>query len=189
MSFKKNFSQAVDEISETTFNGENEWDLKSVQDPVPMAPASAGDDSAGTTTTHITKDTTINGSVSTRGSLKIEGTITGNVECDKDIYLKGRIEGDVSAENIEMTESEIKGNVTVKSSAVMKAKSVMKGDLIAKTTEINGKVEGCVNANESIIILSDGNVAGDITTSCFEVSKGAVINGKVTIEKTGNSRQ
>ncbi len=197
MSFKKNFSQAVDEISETAVKGSNEkymekliadpgneWSMKTLPDPVPNAVSTVTDDPVGTTVTHITGDTTINGSVSTRGSLKIEGAIIGNVDCAKDIHLRGKIEGDVSAENIEMTESEIKGNVTVKSSAVLKAKSVMKGDLHARTAEINGTVEGCVSANESVVILSNGNVTGDITTASFEVAKGAVINGKVTIDKT-----
>ena len=101
MSFKKNFSQAVDEISETAANGSNDnYNEMLIADPAPQAISSTDDDSVGTTVTHITSDTTINGSVSTRGSLKLEGSVIGNVECAKDIHLRGKIEGDVSAEKI-----------------------------------------------------------------------------------------
>ena len=88
-----------------------------------------------------------------------------------------------------MTESEIKGNVEIKSSAVMKVKSVMKGDLKAKTAQINGTVAGNVVVEGALVILSEGRITGDIATTSFEVSKGAVINGKVTIEKSDNSNK
>lgn len=86
MSFKKNFSQAVDEISQkaakvenpTSTGKENETAQADKEkaaiftdQSVPVSVVAANDKSAGTTLTYITKDTTINGSVSTRGSRDI----------------------------------------------------------------------------------------------------------------------
>jgi cytoskeletal protein CcmA (bactofilin family) len=194
MSIRLNFIQAFDEVTqlgsadkskedkktENLKNGGRETDMRERADE-PFAQSGMGSEERDAKTI-ITRDTQIDGSVTTKGSLDVDGVIIGNVSCEKSITIRGKVEGDISADDINMQSSDIKGNITVKSSAVMQKNSGIVGDLNAKTAEINGSVEGNIKAGESLVILSEAKISGDISTAVLEVSKGAVINGKVTID-------
>lgn len=132
--------------------------------------------------TIITKDSRIEGLLKTKHRLEVDGEIVGNVSCEKSLTVTGKIIGDILAERINSQGSHLEGNVSIKQDAIIESNSVIVGNLSAEDIEINGTVEGDVKASNSLVILENGQVFGDIITPKIKISEGAVIKGNVKVE-------
>ncbi len=86
---------------------------------------------------HINSNTVIEGSIKTRGSLRIDGTLRGTLECEGRVVIgsSGLIEGEIKCENAEI-EGNIKANVTVTDLLTLKAKAKVQGDIVTKKLAI-----------------------------------------------------
>jgi cytoskeletal protein CcmA (bactofilin family) len=97
-------------------------------------------------------------------------TFTGTILAASDIRVDGVLEG----------------NVTTKGKFVVGETGHIKGDIICKTADILGKVNGKITANEFLALKSTANVTGDITMEQILIEVGAKFLGYCNMS-TNNS--
>ena len=95
-----------------------------------------------------------------------QGTeVIGNINTSGDIRLDGTLEGNLNS----------KGKVVVGNTGKTK------GDIVCRTTDIFGQVEGTLNVSEIISLKSSSKVSGTIVTSKISIEAGAIFNGTCTM--------
>ncbi len=95
-----------------------------------------------------------------------QGTeVIGNINTTGDIRLDGSLEGNLNS----------KGKVVVGNTGKTK------GDIICRTTDIFGQVEGTLNVAEIVSLKSSSKVSGTIITAKLSIEAGAVFNGTCTM--------
>ncbi len=127
--------------------------------------------------TVITKGTTINGSISSDGSLEINGTITGDVECLGKLSITGKIVGNSSAAEVYVNTERLEGCITSEGSVKVGLGTVIIGDIVATSGVIAGAVKGEIDVNGPIVIDSTAIIKGNIKAKSVQINNGAVIEG------------
>ena len=87
--------------------------------------------------------------------------ISGNMKVNGFIRIDGDIDGNLETD----------GNVIVGENARIR------GDLTAKSVIIGGIIKGNITANESVKILADAAVIGDVISRKVQVDGSAIIHG------------
>lgn len=101
--------------------------------------------------TLIGANTKIEGNITFRGGLRIDGEVCGNINCE---------EGQ-------------------QSTLVISEKATVEGQVHVGHVVINGTLIGPVNASESLELLSAARVTGDVEYQRIEIQQGAVIEGRL----------
>lgn len=127
--------------------------------------------------TVITKGTTINGSISSDGSLEINGTITGDVECLGKLSITGKIKGNSSAAEIYVNTERLEGSITSEGSVKVGLGTVVIGDVVGTSGVIAGAIKGEIDINGPIVIDSTAIIKGNIKAKSVQINNGAVIEG------------
>ncbi len=127
--------------------------------------------------TVITKGTTINGSISSDGSLEVNGTITGDVECLGKLSITGKIVGNSSAAEVYVNTERLEGSITSEGSVKVGLGTVIIGDIVATSGVIAGAIKGEVDINGPIVIDSTAIIKGNIKAKSVQINNGAVIEG------------
>ncbi len=127
--------------------------------------------------TVITKGTTINGSISSDGSLEINGTISGDVECLGKLSITGKITGNSSAAEVYVNTERLEGSITSEGSVKVGLGTVIIGDIVATSGVIAGAVKGEIDVNGPIVIDSTAIIKGNIKAKSVQINNGAVIEG------------
>ena len=148
-------------------------DTKEKSMPKLRSTAIANDDEV----TVITKGTTINGSISSDGSLEINGTITGDVECLGKLSITGKIVGNSSAAEVYVNTERLEGSITSEGSVKVGLGTVIIGDIVASSGVIAGAVKGEIDVNGPIVIDSTAIIKGNIKAKSVQINNGAVIEG------------
>ncbi|MBL4597231.1 MAG: polymer-forming cytoskeletal protein [Robiginitomaculum sp.] len=99
-------------------------------------------------------------SQSTPSILSADLAITGSITSDGEIQLDGSVEGDIRA-----------GSITIGE------KSVVKGEVVADTIIVRGKVLGKLRGRQ-IQLAATARVEGDITHSSLSMENGAFFEGQ-----------
>jgi len=78
----------------------------------------------------IGKGTTIEGNIDTSGNIRIEGRVIGNIKSRAKIALgnSSQVDGNVTAQNADI-EGHVKGKIDISEVLVLKATSVITGDI------------------------------------------------------------
>lgn len=127
--------------------------------------------------TVIAKGTSINGSISSDGSLDIMGTITGDVECLGKLSITGKIAGNSSAAEVYVNTERLDGSITSEGSVKVGLGTVIVGDIVATSGVIAGAVKGEIDINGPIVIDSTAIIKGNIKAKSVQINNGAVIEG------------
>lgn len=127
--------------------------------------------------TVISKGTSINGSISSDGSLEIMGTITGDVECLGKLSITGKIVGNSSAAEVYVNTERLEGSITSEGSVKVGLGTVILGDIVATSGVIAGAVKGEIDINGPIVIDSTAIIKGNIKAKSVQINNGAVIEG------------
>jgi excisionase family DNA binding protein len=103
--------------------------------------------------------------------LDVDASMQGNMVFKDPVNLRinGTFEGGLDT----------KGNLTIGENAVVKA------DIRGEAIKIAGTVIGDIMASKGLNIIPPGKVTGDIKTPVIAISEGAVFEGKVQMQKTG----
>lgn len=139
-----------------------------------VSAASVGDESE---TTIICKGTTINGDISTDGSLEIMGSITGDVECQGRLSISGKVIGNCTANEVYLSTERQEGSVKSESSIKVGLGTVVVGDIVGTSAVIEGAVKGEIDIKGPIIIDSTAVIKGNIKAKSIQINNGAVIEG------------
>ncbi|MCL2334446.1 MAG: polymer-forming cytoskeletal protein [Endomicrobia bacterium] len=102
-------------------------------------------------------------------------------------------EGNISTEKTISIDGILKGNIVKAAGVLIGAKADIKGDINAEVVMIAGKITGNITALESIEILPQAVVAGDIKTNILTVQEGAHFEGRSSMipdaEENGAEKQ
>ncbi|MFW5630172.1 MAG: polymer-forming cytoskeletal protein [Acetivibrio ethanolgignens] len=132
---------------------------------------------SGENTTIITKGTTINGSISSDGSLEVFGTITGDIECLGKLSIVGTVSGSSTAKEIYVNTSRLEGNLNSQGSVKVGVGTIVVGDISGTSAVIAGAVKGEVDVNGPVIVDSTAIVKGNINAKSVQINNGAVLDG------------
>lgn len=127
--------------------------------------------------TVITKGTTINGSISTDGSLDIMGTVNGDIECLGKLSITGKVKGNSTAAEIFINTERFEGSLMSEGSVKIALGTVVIGDINANSGVIAGAVKGEIDVNGPVVIDSTAIIKGNIKAKSVQVNNGAVIEG------------
>ena len=101
-------------------------------------------------------------------SISIKGDLSGN----EDLVIEGKVEGKIDLPSNQLT---------------IGANGTARAEVTAKSVVIVGRVSGNVTATERIEIQATGIVEGDVSAPRLIVAEGAVVNGSVSMGKTGEA--
>lgn len=152
---------------------EEQVDEKKVADKKLRAASVANEDDV----TVISKGTTINGSISSDGSLEIMGNITGDVECLGKLSITGKIVGNSTAAEVYVNTERLDGSINSEGSVKVGLGTVVVGDIIATSGVIAGAVKGEIDINGPIVIDSTAIIKGNIKAKSVQINNGAVVEG------------
>jgi cytoskeletal protein CcmA (bactofilin family) len=172
----ENMDDNVDlELLEALNADEEAEKADAMEKPMPKlrSTALANDDDV----TVITKGTTINGSISSDGSLEINGSITGDVECLGKLSITGKIIGNSSAAEVYVNTERLEGSITSEGSVKVGLGTVIIGDIVATSGVIAGAIKGEIDVNGPIVIDSTAIIKGNIKAKSVQINNGAVIEG------------
>lgn len=144
-----------------------------------------GDAPADDETTVITRGTTINGGISSDGSLEIMGTITGDVECLGKLSVFGHISGNVTARDVVVDTKRLAGNIESEGSVEVVVGTIIIGDITGTSATIAGAVKGNIDVNGPVTVDSTAIVKGSIKAKSIQVNTGAVVDGYCSLNYAG----
>lgn len=127
--------------------------------------------------TVITKGTTINGSITSDGSLEIMGTIHGDIDCLGKLTIVGEVVGNSMASEVFVNTSRLEGSINSEGSVKINAGTVVIGDITASSGVIAGAVKGQIDINGPIVVDANAVVKGNINAKSVQINNGAVIDG------------
>lgn len=143
------------------------------------------DESSDDETTVITRGTTINGGISSDGSLEIMGTITGDVECLGKLSVFGHISGNVTARDVVVNTKRLAGNIESEGSVEVVVGTIIIGDITGTSATIAGAVKGNIDVNGPVTVDSTAIVKGSIKAKSIQVNTGAVVDGYCSLNYAG----
>ena len=143
----------------------------------PAAPAFDSDAEAKSDVTVITKGTTINGSITSDGSLEVMGTIAGDIECLGKLTIVGNVNGNSTASEFYDNTSRLDGSIISKGSVKIGVGTVVVGDITASSSVIAGAVKGQIDVNGPVIVDSTAVIKGNINAKAVQINNGAVLEG------------
>lgn len=129
--------------------------------------------------TVISKNTIIDGNVSSLANMQIDGNIKGNVQTTRNIDMSGKVIGDVTCNNAGMMAAAMQGNISLKGRMRMDRDTILIGDLSSQYADINGRIRGKLDIVGKAELKRDAVVFGDINASTIAVTDGAIIQGYV----------
>ncbi len=172
--------QADFEIPAETENFENEkieeesiemsGDVNEFENVLSEGPAS---DEVGS----ITVGMTINGNISSEGSLDLLGTVIGDINIKGKLNISGSITGNSNAAEIFADSAKITGEVISSGAVKVGQESVIIGNITANSAVIAGAVKGNIDVHGPVILDTSAIVMGDIKSKSVQINNGAVIEG------------
>lgn len=135
--------------------------------------------------TVIARGTSINGGVSSNGSLKILGNIEGDVDCLGQLYIYGKVSGNVTGSEVVIKTDRLNGNIECEGELKIEVGTVIIGDVSGAAAVIAGAVKGNIDVNGPVTIDSTAIIKGNITAKSIQVNNGAVVDGYCSLNYAG----
>jgi cytoskeletal protein CcmA (bactofilin family) len=137
----------------------------------------------------ISSLTTINGTVSSKGHIRVEGNVIGDVFAYGDIKVTGKVAGDIEGGNIELGGCIIEGDIKARGDVNIGKDSTLTGDMSGQLITIDGKIKGNVEAAKGAHMSGTSLIKGSITAPTLSMSAGAELQGKVNVAKDDELEQ
>lgn len=131
----------------------------------------------------ISSSTTINGTVSSKGHIRIEGGVIGDVFAYGDIKITGKVAGDIDGSNIELGGCVVDGDIKARGDVAIGKDSSLSGNMSGQIITIDGKIKGNIDAAKGAHMSGTSVVKGSITAPTLSMSAGAELIGKVEVAK------
>lgn len=128
-------------------------------------------------TSVITPGMTVNGDVTTEGSLEILGTVSGNIDVAGKLNVTGHVNGNSKAHEIFAENAKITGDVVSESSIKIGAGTVIVGNISGFSAAVAGAVKGDIDVHGPVILDSSAIVMGNIRSKSVQINNGAAIEG------------
>jgi cytoskeletal protein CcmA (bactofilin family) len=128
-------------------------------------------------TSVITLGMTVNGDITTEGSLEILGNVKGNIDVSGKLNVTGHITGNSKAHEIYAENAKITGDVSSDSSVKIGAGTVIVGNITGFSAAVAGAVKGDIDIHGPVILDSSAIVMGNIRSKSVQINNGAAIEG------------
>lgn len=129
----------------------------------------------------VGKETTFTGNIKTEGNVKILGEMKGDVSSHGNVVVGGRIDGQISGNSVVIAGGIVQGDIHAKENISLDGHGIIIGNLYCKTSDIDGKLKGNLQADGTAVIKNNAILHGNITAQNIDARRGAVINGHITI--------
>ena len=136
-----------------------------------------GDGPATDENSVITEGMTINGDITSMGSMEVLGKIIGNIEIKGKLNISGTINGNSKAAEIFADSAKITGEIVSEGSVKVGQSWVIVGNITATSAVIAGAVKGDIDVHGPVILDTSAIVMGDIKSKSVQINNGAVIEG------------
>lgn len=130
-------------------------------------------------TTIISRNTRINGDISSFANINVDGSVQGDIKLTKNISVSGKVVGNIECNNAVMAGAQMQGSISSKGQVQMDHDSVLLGNIATQYLDLNGRIKGSVDVGGKAEFKNDAVIVGDITASTISVIDGAVIKGYV----------
>lgn len=134
----------------------------------------------------ISSLTTINGTVSSKGHIRVEGNVIGDIFAYGDIKVTGKVAGDIEGGNLELGGCIVEGDVKARGDVNIGKESTLSGNMIGQLITIDGKIKGNIEAVKGAHMSGTSTVRGSISAPTLSMSAGAELQGKVNVSKDDN---
>lgn len=132
---------------------------------------------ASTDVTVIGKNTVINGSITSGGSLEVYGKVEGDIDCGGKLSINGVVKGNSKAQEVFVNAKRLEGNVESTGNIKVGQGTVIIGDVTATAGVIAGAIKGQIDISGAIVLDSTAIVKGNIKAKSVQVNNGAVVDG------------
>ncbi len=131
----------------------------------------------------ISPTTTINGTVSSKGHIRIEGGVIGDIFAYGDIKVTGKVAGDIEGGNIELGGCVVDGDIKARGDVTIGKDSTLSGNMHGELITIDGKIKGNIDAVKGAHMSGTSVVRGSITAPTLSMHAGAELQGKVDVAR------
>jgi cytoskeletal protein CcmA (bactofilin family) len=87
------------------------------------------------------------------------------------------IKGDIESTGDIRIDGTLKGNLRTRGKVVIGNTGLIKGEVICKNSDVEGKVEGKINVQELLSLKSTSSILGDISARRLAIEPGAKFTG------------
>ncbi len=87
------------------------------------------------------------------------------------------IKGDIESSGDIRIDGNLKGNLITKGKVVLGATGTVKGEIVSKNSDVEGKIDGKITANELLTLKSTSVINGDIIARQLAIEPGAKFTG------------
>lgn len=134
-------------------------------------------DAVSEETTVITEGTSINGDITSNGSVDIRGRIGGNVTCNGKLVVTGVLEGNSNSSEFFADAAKVEGEVNSTGTVKIGIGSVVIGNITASSAVIAGAIKGDIDVQGPVVVDTSAVVMGNIKSRSVQINNGAVIEG------------
>lgn len=127
--------------------------------------------------TIISKGTTIDGNITSQGSLEIMGNVTGDVECLGKLTITGKVIGNTTAAEVDVNTERLEGSITSEGGVKISLGTVLIGNITGTSAIIAGAVKGDIDINGPVVIDSSAIIKGNVKAKSLQINNGAVVEG------------
>lgn len=125
----------------------------------------------------ITEGTTINGNMTSTGSLDIRGAVTGDVQCNGKMVVTGTINGNSNSAEFFADAAKVEGEVVSTGTVKIGLGSVIIGNITATSAVIAGAIKGDIDVQGPVVVDTSAVIMGNIKSRSVQINNGAVIEG------------
>lgn len=125
----------------------------------------------------ITAGMTINGDITSQGSLDLVGCVHGNISVAGKMSITGMIEGNSQASEVYAESAKITGEIRSEGTVKVGQDTVIIGNIFAISAVIAGAVKGDIDVQGPVVLDSTAVVMGNIKSKSVQINNGAVVEG------------
>lgn len=129
--------------------------------------------------TYLAPGCEMEGNLKTKGDVEIAGDFKGDIVSEGKVTLHCSINGNITAAELSLQDCALIGDARVSGMMHMSENSSVRGGIWAGSLRCAGRVQGDVEVQSSLALLSSGQITGNITTGTLSVMEGAVIAGAI----------
>ncbi|HVS02101.1 MAG TPA: polymer-forming cytoskeletal protein [Thermoanaerobaculia bacterium] len=97
-----------------------------------------------------------------------------------------RLTGQINGTSDLVVDGELEGRVQLESHVTVGPEGQVRGDIVARSVRIGGRVIGNVQGTEKVEILTSGRLEGDVIAPRVVLAEGAFFKGKVEMSGSGS---
>ena len=138
-----------------------------------------GEDTKSTTV--ISQGTVIVGDIKSDSDIEMLGTVTGSISTSGSVKINGKQKGDVQGASVTLSSCTVRGNLSAAEDVTVDSDSVIVGDIKCGNLTFDGKLKGNVHVMGNVNCQGNSIIIGDIASTTITVDSGAKLQGKVQV--------